>query len=222
MTHRSLANETGQDAGDYERLEFLGDAVLGLLVAERLYRRFPQASEGALTVMRSELVRRSSLAAWARRFHLGDFLVLGKGEERAGGRDKDGVLSACFEAVIGALYLDRGQRVVRTLIDPLIAQSVPEISAMHHAGDAKSALQRRAQTVAGHLPTYRVVEVSGPSHRPTFTVEATVLPGLSAQGVGPNKRFAEQDAAERLLALWAEQDLGVDGDAVAHEVEQPR
>lgn len=202
LTHRSVTNEAPDavSMGDNERMEFLGDAVLGLVVGEQLYRAFPDATEGALTVMRAELVRGSNLAAWGRRFDLGGHLILGRGESRAGGRNRDAVLAACFEAVIGALYLDRGQRAVRALVQPLVAEALPTLSSSQQSADAKSELQRRVQAAAGRLPTYRVVGVEGPEHQPRFTVEVEALPGLVGRGVGSTKQAAEQQAARAVLS----------------------
>lgn len=211
LTHKSVANEAtaGSRIGDNERLEFLGDAILGVVVAEQLYRTFPEANEGALTVMRAELVRRSSLADWARRLNLGQHLILGKGESRAGGRDRDAVLAACFEAVVGALYLDRGPRVVRALIEPLVAGELPRLPPSHRSADAKSELQHLMQTATGRLPVYRVIEVEGPEHSPRFTMEVEAPPGHSARGVGATKQEAEQEAARRALQDWPS--LATDG-----------
>ena len=204
LTHRSVANEAPAaiSMGDNERMEFLGDAVLGLLVADQLYRAFPELSEGALTVMRAELVRRSSLAEWARHFDLGQHLILGKGESRAGGRTRDTVLAACFEAIVGALYLDRGQAAVRAMVEPLVAEALPRLSGSRRSSDPKSELQRRVQSATGHLPVYRVIAVEGPEHQPRFTVEVEGTPGVTARGSGSTKQEAEQQAAERLLESW--------------------
>ena len=171
LTHKSLANESDVPLPDNERLEFLGDAILGAIVADDLYRAFPEASEGALTVMRAELVRRSSLAAWARRLSLGEYVVLGRGAASSGGQERETVLAASFEAIVGAIYLDRGQRAVRALIDPLVADAAPGLSTSPQATDAKSELQRRVQSATGRLPVYRVISVEGPEHRPRFTVQ---------------------------------------------------
>lgn len=204
LTHKSAANELPprEFEGDNERLEFLGDAILSAAVAHQLYRAFPAASEGALTFMRAELVQRTSLARWARRFGLGEHVVLGRGEERSGARDRDAVLAACFEAVIGALYLDRGQAAVRSLLEPLVAEALPGLSPAAHARDAKSELQHRLQAASGALPAYRVVQIDGPEHRPVFTVEVQAGANVVARGRGPTKQAAEQEAAQGALEIW--------------------
>lgn len=206
LTHKSVANEAAAPVVDNERLEFLGDAILGAVVAATLYRAFPEASEGALTVTRARLVRGSNLAGWARELGLGDYLVLGRGEARAGGSDRDSVLAACFEALIGAIFLDRGQRAVLALLEPFVKSSLRNLAASSQSEDAKSELQRRLQSANGTLPTYRVVAIEGREHEPRFTVEVEALPGLVARGSGRTKQAAEQEAAQRVLVLWPEGD----------------
>jgi ribonuclease-3 len=206
LTHRSVLNEdSGVVREDNERLEFLGDAIVGAIVAEELYRAFPQATEGSLTNMRAELVRASSLARWARRFELGDHLQLGRGEEARGGRDRDGLLASGFEAVVGALYLDQGLEAIRSLIRPLIAEALPTLTpSSPRARDPKSELQYRCQARWGVLPVYRVLAVEGPEHRPVFSVEVSAGEELTGRGVGPSKQAAEQEAARQVLASWPE------------------
>ena len=207
LTHKSVANESAQPVPHNERLEFLGDAVLGATVAAHLYRAFPDAPEGALTVMRARLVRRSTLAEWARSLGLGNHLVLGRGAGRAGARDRETVLAAAFEAVVGAIFLDRGQRAAEALVRPFVERALPSLSESPQSEDAKSALQRRLQTAIGRTPRYRLLAVEGPEHEPYFTVEVEALPGLVAQGSARTKQAAEQAAAERVLAAWAVESL---------------
>ncbi len=228
LTHRSLAFEQitkdqttkdqgGRDAAaatepeprrasvDNEKLEYLGDAVLGLLVAESLYRAFPALSEGDLTRMRAALVSRRHLAEVAESLDLGSYLRLGRGEERNGGRQKAVLLANCFEAVLGALYLDAGIVGARKLVE----QAVIEPSAgrlyvgLEHGdsmGDHKSALQELVQARGSAPPEYEVRGESGPDHRKRFVVEVVIsgsegLPSLTAQGAGTTKKRAEQEAA---------------------------
>jgi len=205
LRHKSALNELiGDSFEDNERLEFLGDAILGAVVAEELFRAFPSVPEGALTNMRAELVRQSSLARWARRFSLGEFLVLGRGEEQRGGRERGGLLSSSFEALLGALYLDQGMHAVRQLVGPLIAEALPSLSRSPRARDPKSELQYRVQAQLGVLPRYHVLAVEGPEHRPVFTVEVQAGPDISATGIGPSKQAAEQEAARQALQAWDE------------------
>lgn len=205
LTHKSAVNER-PDAGlaDNERLEFLGDAILGSIVAEDLYRAFPEATEGALTVMRAELVRQSGLARWARAFDLGESMVLGRGEAQRGGRDREPLLASAFEALVGALYLDQGYEAVVRFIAPLVAESLPTFSPLQPARDPKSELQYRLQARSGALPSYRVTSIEGPEHRPLFTVEVQAGDGINGVGVGTSKQAAEQEAARNALEVWAQ------------------
>jgi ribonuclease-3 len=152
--------------------------------------------------MRAELVRQSSLAAWAREFELGDHLYLGRGEDRAGGRRRDGVLAGCFEAVVGAIYLDRGESAARRFLVPLISEATQHLALSARSSDPKSELQHRMQVATGALPAYRVVSIEGPDHRPRFTVEVEAPPGVLSVGVGGSKQAAEQEAARQSLASW--------------------
>ena len=206
LTHRSLVNERPDESlQDNERLEFLGDAILGAIVAEELYRAFPSLPEGSLTLMRAELVRETALAKWARRFDLGRHLVLGKGEEQRGGRERDALLASAFEAVIGAIYLDQGYRVAQRLVAALVAAALPELSPSARAQDPKSELQYRVQARFHSLPTYRVVSSEGPVHRPLFTVEVTAEGGVTGLGSGLSKQAAEQEAARDALEGWSDE-----------------
>jgi ribonuclease III len=202
-THRSTVNER-PEAGlqDNERLEFLGDAILGAIVAEELYRAFPSAPEGSLTVMRADLVREAALARWARLLDLGTYLVVGKGEDQRGGRERDALLSSAFEAVIGAIYLDQGHEAARRVVAGLVADELPHLSPSAPAQDPKSELQQRVQARFHALPSYRVVSTAGPEHRPLFTVEVAVEGEVSGVGTGPSKQAAEQEAARQALDTW--------------------
>jgi ribonuclease-3 len=207
LTHRSTVNERPEEGlQDNERLEFLGDAILGAVVAEELYQVFPEAPEGSLTVMRAELVREAGLARWARRLELGQYLVLGKGEEQRGGGERDGLLSSAFEALIGAIYLDQGHEPAKRVIVDLMAEAMPNLSPSALAQDPKSELQNRVQGRFHSLPTYRVVSTEGPEHRPVFTIEVTAEGGVSGLGTGPSKQTAEQEAARQALDSWAGQE----------------
>jgi ribonuclease-3 len=203
LTHRSTVNERPDDGlEDNERLEFLGDAILGAVVAEELYRAFPNVPEGSLTLMRADLVRQAALARWARQIDLGPHLVVGKGEEQRGGREREGLLASAFEAVIGAIYLDQGYDAVRRIVARLVAEALPELSPSARAQDPKSELQYRVQARFHTLPIYRVVAAEGPEHRPTFTVEVTSEGGVSGVGTGMSKQAAEQEAAAEALKSW--------------------
>lgn len=195
LSHSSSVGE-GPAGASYERLEFLGDRVLSLVVAEMLFRRFATDNEGALARRHALMVDRDSLAEVARAIDLGRYVRMAAGEAEAGTRDRATVLADCCEAVIGALYLDGGLAVAAHFIErhwePRITETPPR--------DAKTTLQEWAQARRLRLPRYRTVEVEGPAHGPLFTVEAEVegLPPVRAQG--SSKRVAEQLAAQRILA----------------------
>jgi len=225
LTHRSLAYEqrvgepeSGEnrrlDCGsdpraDNEQLEFLGDAVLGFLVAEDLCRRYPDLREGALTRLRAELVSRRHLGVVAERLNLGDYLLLGRGEERSGGRHKNALLANCIEALVAALYLDGGIAVSRCFVQREILD--PDLAGLHmkmlggaSIGDYKSALQERLQAQKRGHPEYSVKAESGPDHRKRFLVEVSVAKNGAptrqlARGLGSTKKKAEQEAARRAI-----------------------
>ncbi|HEU4635134.1 MAG TPA: ribonuclease III [Edaphobacter sp.] len=223
LTHRSLAYETNPEtlldpASDNEQLEFVGDAVLGLAVAESLYRRFPNSREGELTRLRASLVSRRHLGSVAQRIGLGDMLRLGRGEEQSGGRQKPALLANALEAVIAALYLDGGLEVARTFIERCIIE--PSLPALQGAldsgntfsgaiGDHKSALQEYLQAIGSGQPQYVLKSQTGPDHQKLFSVEVRIPDGQGgsralAESEGSTKKQAQQRAArigfERLQA----------------------
>lgn len=219
LTHRSLANQQIQESGadatsaatDNERLEFLGDAVLGLVVGEALFLSHPEWQEGELTRVRAQLVSRQHMARVAKEISLGDHLRLSRGEDRSGLRRKSTVLSNTMEAVIGALFLDGGLEPVRTFARRYVmADAVERLAEQLRLGAAlgnyKSALQERLQAERAGAPVYRVKSESGPDHRKRFLVEVRLKttagePGKPlARGTGTTKKHAEQDAARRALA----------------------
>jgi ribonuclease-3 len=199
LTHPSLAGlRGGRGLGTYERLEFLGDRVLGLIVAEMLYRTFPQEDEGALARRFAELVRRESIARISGAIGLGRHLRLAASEAGSGGRDNPALLADAGEAVIAALYLDGGLEAARRFVEPawrpLVAEEIipPQ--------DAKTALQEWAQGQGLALPVYALVSTAGPAHEPRFAVEVRVEGHGKATGSGKSKRAAEQAAAAAILA----------------------
>lgn len=217
LTHRSLANELaterGEDesAGNNERLEFLGDAVLGLLVAEALFLLHPEWTEGELTRMRSQLVSRQHMAEVAAAVELGRYLRLSRGEDRSGLRRKNTVLSNAMEAVIGALFLDGGLEPVRGFVKRHVMGEAAERLAREldsgaALGNFKSALQEHLQAAHAGSPVYKVKSESGPDHRKRFLVEVRLKPADGepgkplARGIGTTKKLAEQDAARRALS----------------------
>src|SRR5580698_8811601 len=223
LTHRSLAYETNPEtlpdpAADNEQLEFVGDAVLGLAVAESLFRRFPSSREGELTRLRASLVSRRHLGEVAARIDLGSFLLLGRGEEQSGGRKKTALLANAIEAVIAALYLDGGLDAARAFIEKHVIE--PTLPELHLAldgsktfsgaiGDHKSALQEHLQATGAGQPHYVLTDQSGPDHQKRFRVEVRIedKKGGSralAESEGTTKKQAQQDAArlafQRLIA----------------------
>ncbi len=203
-------NEEARDAGNNERLEFLGDAVLGLVVAEALYLAHPEWHEGELTRIRAQLVSRKHMAEVAQAIGLGSYLRLSRGEERGGLRNKSTVLSDSMEAVLAALFLDGGLEPVRVFVRRYVmGEAAEELARELRSGAAlgnyKSALQERLQAARAGMPVYRVKSESGPDHRKRFLVEVRLRTGEGepgkalARGKGSTKKLAEQDAARRAL-----------------------
>jgi len=200
LIHTSYVNERpGRGLESNERLEFLGDAVLGVIVAHRLYELRPESAEGELTVLRAWLVRQSTLARWARRVALGPHLLLGRGEARGGGRDRPALLSRGFEAVIGSAYLDGGLEGARSVLLPLIDQELTAGFSPQRVVDAKSRLQQVTQARFEQTPVYSMVDHTGPGHAPLFVVEVRAGPEIVARGSGHSKRSAQQAAAHAAL-----------------------
>jgi ribonuclease-3 len=210
LVHRSFVNEQGWSPADsYERLEFLGDAVLELAISDELYQRCPSLTEGELTKGRAALVCQETLAQVARRLNLGDFVLLGKGEEASGGRGRDSLLAAAFESVAAAVYLDRGYPHARKFILRVMAPELDEFLSRGEAPeDPKSRLQEYVQGLGRPSPRYRVVSSDGPAHGPTFTVEVLVEDEVVGTGLGRSKVSAERkaawDALERLVGRLGE------------------
>jgi len=200
LTHSSYANENpGIAPVSNERLEFLGDAILGLVVAEQLYRDFPELSEGDMTKLRAYLVKQETLSTVAKRINLGNHLYLGKGEDGSGGREKQANLARALEAVIAAVYLDQGMKSVETLILRLLE---PELQSAFSAGvvtDFKSHLQEYVQSQSQPPPSYHLIETYGPDHDRTFTVEVRSGSAVLARGTGKSKKAAEAEAARIAL-----------------------
>jgi ribonuclease III len=195
LTHRSAG------APNNERLEFLGDALVNLFVAEALYRHWPHADEGALTRARAELVRESALAPIARHLDLGARLILGPGEMKTGGHRRDSILADALEAVVAAIYLDAGFETCRSVVMPWFQAAMEALPPPHKVGkDAKTRLQEWLQGKQKPLPVYALLSESGEDHAKTFLVTCTLQqPPLVTQGEGGSRRAAEQMAAEAAL-----------------------
>jgi ribonuclease-3 len=198
LVHRSALNESRIHPESNERLEFLGDSVLGLLVAQYLFKRFPELSEGQMARRKAALVSEASLAEWAKTMRLGAQLVLGRGEVMTGGREKPAILADTFEAFLAALYLDQGLEKSRKFIDDLLNTAFKEVGA-YSGQDAKSRLQELTQQKYKKPPRYRVSQTEGPDHAKTFEVEVLAEGEILATGNGRNKKEAEQRAAEKAL-----------------------
>lgn len=200
FVHRSFLNENpGLFPQSNERLEFLGDAVLGFLVAESLYFAYPELPEGQLTRLRAALVQAPALARAARSLGLGQYLYLGKGEEASGGRQRPSLLAATFEALVGALYIGQGMEAARQFVVRILKPEQVLREQEELAGDYKSRLQELAQARWQATPVYRTVATAGPEHEKLFTVEAVVEGRAVGEGVGRSKQEAEQQAARQAL-----------------------
>lgn len=198
--HRSYLNENAEGGLlSNERLEFLGDAALGVVVAQRLYELFPSHGEGLLTEFRAYLVRRDTLARTAERLRLGEQLLLGRGEELAGGRRRPSNLSAVFEAVVGAVLLDQGLAAVYRFVQFALAHEFEAVQSGAVPMDPKSRLQMLVQSQGQELPEYRTLKVEGPDHARIFTVEVWLNSEVAGAGHGKTKRQAEREAARRAL-----------------------
>ena len=200
MTHPS-ANPRAQGRWHYDRLEFLGDRVLGLIVASRLFARFPDAEAGQLSDRLNALVRLETAAEVAREIGLGEHLVMARSEAESGGRDKTGILGDACEAAIGALYLDGGMAAAEQFIDRCWKRRLAQVGRTRK--DAKNRLQEIVQGKGGALPVYELVGREGPDHAPSFTIEVRIEGAKPARGEGPSRRVAEQAAAERMLKRLA-------------------
>ena len=200
LIHSSYINENPDLAsGDNERLEFLGDAILGFIIAEELYKRFPQFSEGEMTRVRSSLVRQDALCRMAKAIKLGDYLYLGKGEEGGGGRSKPANLSGALEALTAAIFLDRGPVVTRKFVLKLMSKKIGKVLSQGVEADYKSKLQELMQAKRQLKPKYRVIEAVGPAHERRFTVEVRVGDSIMGRGSGKSKKSAETEAARMAL-----------------------
>ncbi len=201
FVHRSYLNEAEPDfpLRDNERLEFLGDAVLGFVASELLYNRYTDKQEGELTNLRAALVRRETLARFARQFHLGDFLLLGHGEEESGGRTRPATLCATFEALVGAIYLDLGLDTVREFLVPILMAELERVEEKALAKDPKSRLQEWAQSAVGKTPRYKTVAATGPDHAREFTMQVSIDRVPYGVGRGRSKQEAAQAAAAMAL-----------------------
>lgn len=200
LTHRSALNEAaGREARDNERLEFLGDAVLGLMVASLLLERFPDKQEGELSRIRASLVGEENLARVARSLDLGSFLVMGKGERLTGGAERKSLLADAFEALLAAVYQDGGPKAASRFVARFFMPLIDAVASDVFGRDFKTALQELAQARFGAVPKYRLDSVSGPPHDQRFVVSAIVREEIVGEGEGGSKKEAAQKAAKAAL-----------------------
>lgn len=200
LVHRSYLNEHSEIKLDHnERLEFLGDAVLELVITEFLFTKYPNRPEGELTAFRAALVNTETLSQVAGEFNLGDYILLSKGEAKENGRSRQAMLADAFEAITGAIYLDAGYQAARDFIAKYLFPKIDQIVEKNLWQDAKSAFQERAQAVHEVTPSYQMLSAIGPDHSKVFTVGLYLGEKLVAKGVGPSKQRAEQEAAREGL-----------------------
>ena len=205
MTHRSYVNESRtEEIKNNERLEFLGDAVLELVVTEHLFGEYPDRAEGELTSFRSATVRTESLAETALKLGIGEFIRMSRGEENTGGRTRPYILANTVEAIIGAIYIDQGFQSAQAFIQKNLIVKIPEIIEKRLDIDPKSKLQELSQDATGVTPAYEMLSAKGPDHDKTFVMVAMIGNVQIAEGEGKSKQEAEQSAAEKALENWDE------------------
>ena len=199
LTHKSFSNEQPEFVLHNERLEFLGDAVLELVVSDWVFCHYPDIPEGGLTRIRAEVVSEKGLSGIARGLQLGTGLRLGKGEEKSGGSEKSSLLSDALEALLGALYRDGGFAAASQVINRIFGPVIEKSALLRYGSDYKTCLQERLQAQYGHLPEYSLVQVSGPDHERVFSMEVRSCGKLLGKGSGRSKKNAEQKAAAAAL-----------------------
>ena len=214
LTHRSFAYEQADPIAHNERLEFLGDSVLGAIVTDHIFTTYPDLTEGEMARLRASVVNTNALADIARSLELGDLIRLGKGEEASGGGDKSSLLADTFEAVIGALYIDRGADIVRDFVTAIFAPLIADLQSSGGAFDPKTELQEVIVRLQGDLPMYRIAS-SGPEHDKRFIAHVYMGERLLGAGRGRSKKEAEQEAAREALNAVADEAATQGGEASA-------
>lgn len=200
LTHPSFQKRGLKDkTTNNQRLEFLGDSILDLIVTEKLFRKLVSFSEGRLTKIKSVLVSKDTLAKWANHLFLGKYIILGKGEDLTGGRKKSSILADSFEALLGAIYLDSGLKKAKKIISPFIKTEIELIIKGKHEEDYKTLLQENSQKEMKCLPKYCLIKEKGPDHRKIFCIEVRLKKITYGTGTGESKKEAEQDAARDAL-----------------------
>jgi len=219
LTHKSYVHEQRESVQHNERLEFLGDAVLGLVISDYCYGRFAQLAEGELSKIRASLVNEGNLARIARRLNLGMYLLVGRGEELTGGRTKTSLLADTLEALLAAIYLDGSLNAVYQVVLRCFQDDLKNIFDEGHK-DYKSELQEYTQEKFGCVPMYTVVRERGPDHEKIFEVELTVRGQLQGLGAGKSKKEAEQAAARKVLGAFIERERGLHASSPVEPAEQ--
>lgn len=205
LTHASLCRKVEPERRSNQRLEFLGDAVLQLALSQMLFQRLDEADEGVLSKARARLVSTTALATLAKQIQLGEFLLMDRGEESSGGRQRDSILADAFEALIGAVFLDAGSATCQTVIEALFASSLDELVQTPDDQNPKGQLQELLQAINQQAPTYHLLDTTGPDHQRQFLVEVCWDTQPLGQGKGRSKKEAETAAAEQALQkrpLW--------------------
>ncbi|MCL6472877.1 MAG: ribonuclease III [Firmicutes bacterium] len=201
LTHRSYSFEQGLSVTN-EKLEFLGDSVLNLVVTEYIYHRFPELTEGDLAKLRANIVNANFLAEIAKKLNIGECLLMGKGAEQTGGRTRVSILGDALEAIIGAIYLDQGMEAAKEFILKNFKRLIDERESLGQFGDPKTRLQELVMARYGNIPRYRTVDEFGPVHDRSFVVKVYINDKVWGQGVGKSKKKAEQEAAKEALAKF--------------------
>ncbi|WP_455381212.1 ribonuclease III [Salinispira pacifica] len=217
FSHRSYANESPANVGNNERLEFLGDSVLGLVVAEYLFTELPDRPEGDLAKIKSFVVSEDSLAEIARKLKVDNFILIGKGEEYSGGRTKKALLADCLEGIIGAYFLDSGFKDARKFVQRCLIPEINKVLENRHRKDYKTLLQEMVQKRFKTYPRYELVKRTGPDHNKTFWMEVRINDKAYGPGNGKNKKEAEQNAARIAYLALAQEKRGGRGSAAAEE-----
>ena len=221
FVHRSYLHEADEETElqDNQRLEFLGDAVLSFIVSELLFRRYPERREGDLTNLRSALVKRETLSLFAKELRLGDYLLLGRGEEENGGRGRHTTLCDTYEAFIGAFFLDQGTAALRKFVEPRLMAEIDRVAPHALTKDPKSRLQEWVQAAMGLTPRYKTVHTEGPDHARLFTRQVTIGKQPIGVGQGQSKQEAEQAAAAMALFRLGQTSPGYEDSGLAEEYE---
>ena len=209
LTHRSYVNESGKEVRDNERLEYLGDSVLALIVNEYLFRHYESYREGSLAKIKSAVVSEVTLAKVAKELDLGAFIQMGKGEEQSGGRERSSILSNTLEAVIGAVYLDSGLKASRKFVLGLFKKDIERIDNLTYLRDPKTTLQEYVQKKYKDRPLYKVIDEKGPDHKKEFTVSLIIDGKEIITAIGSSKRKAEMNAAKIFLKKIEEGSLDI-------------